>query len=1595
MKRHFKSVLLIISMAVLCIAVFNTSNIVYAEESQETISTSWDELYNMGKNSDTRDFFCDQLTTFEKGFYEYQKTLSEDMDRFATSEQGIVIVITGIPEDAGNLIPQLSRSHSALLADNPIYRMKWDRTFWSEKVDENNKSLYKVHMWKCSLYTERRFQKALNKADDLINALDESDDLYTKYTKLARYAGTHFMYDSDSYQQNSDWPYYGATYNDSAYGLLITNYAICAGFADTVKILCDKAGIPCIIAGNNAHAWNYIKMEDGNWYGVDNFGKQIQGRQSMQYDPDSMYIGSPGDFSFPDLSDNDYQYQGDNNDFSINVIENNNEIGGEGFLYTVNEDSKTCTITGYEGTVSDDFAISKTIDGFIVTAIGTEAFYRAPIKGKLVIPNSVKEIRPYAFKGCKGITLVEFPKSLEAIGEGAFVGCDSLSGVLVLPESLKNIGNDAFSNCTNIGDTLYIPNETVIGEGAFNNCGICEYIIDPDNENYSIYEGALYFKDSKTLFLCPEGKSGKLIIKEGTEVVADKACKNCTKLSGVVFPESLKLIGDYSFQDTCFTGELVLPDRVEEIGYCAFARTGTNKFDCELVLPGQLKDLRAWSFLNCGFKGEVIIPFGVERIGCELDWDDSDTSRFVFEGNDFSSYRVLCNNRAVKDYISKVEAGSDYSKMKICHPVCGITDISIGDNCSVCGETVDAFANEDTEHSLCEIAPAEPNCTKKGNSRYWVCRKCGNYYSDKSGKTKISKEQTIRKETGHNWVEEKRINNAEYAGVINIIYSCKDCGATTTKFSVSDNNGKYSVYDGALYSSDGKTLLLCPADKNGNLEIKYGTKTIADNACENCSYLTSVSFPDSLEIIGNSAFARTGIEEVTIPSSVKEIGGLAFCELSSLKHLSFSESNTLEIIGPYAFVNCDFIGDLIIPDSVKEIGSSAFQRSGLYRAEGILHLPENLEKLGSFAFSDCGFTGQLRIPDGIKEINLDMTGGVDYPAIFRGNDFSKYEVFCNNTKVQDYIREELTEYNVNIELLKIVHQSPICTVSDGMTCALCGETIKSRDDIALAGHRLTEHAATEATCTKAGNERYWSCEECGKFFSDKEGQTEIPKDSWIIAKEHSWNEGVVTTEPTCTAKGLKTFTCSKCGETKSEEIEEIGHSFDEEFTVDVVPTCTTEGSKSKHCVNCDEKAEVTAINAIGHSFGASEEVTSGTCDGENIIKRSCDICGFTETEPSDPQGHEWEEEYTVDIPVTCITDGSKSIHCKNCDVNKDSKVIPASGHSYGEWNASKEATCTESSTKEKVCAVCGDKIIKETSALGHAWNTEPTIDKAATCKDSGTQSIHCARCNETKDVKTIPAKGHTETLKNEVAASCTEKGYSGDRYCSDCGELLSKGSTVDALGHKKIAVKTVAATCQASGMKAHNECERCGIFLDKKGKILTSKAKKKLNIKKKNHNYKEKKLDAEHLKSAATCTKPAVYYYSCKLCHQKGKKTFKSGKALGHKYERAITKATPAKNGSIGQKCTVCGKKGKGKVIPRASKIAIVKKYKKKGVPASVIAAGGNYIEVKNSKGKKISKSEYDIAFNNDVEAGKGSATVTFKGDNYEGIKTINYKIVK
>ena len=190
--------------------------------------------------------------------------------------------------------------------------------------------------------------------------------------------------------------------------------------------------------------------------------------------------------------------------------------------------------------------------------------------------------------------------------------------------------------------------------------------------------------------------------------------------------------------------------------------------------------------------------------------------------------------------------------------------------------------------------------------------------------------------------------------------------------------------------------------------------------------------------------------------------------------------------------------------------------------------------------------------------------------------------------------------------------------------------------------------------------------------------------------ENHWNDGKITTPPTCTKTGVKQYTCTICSETKTEEIAALGHDYSSDWTIDTAATCETVGSKSHHCTRCDSKKDVTEIPASGHSWNDGAITTEPTCTDEGVKTFTCNACGKTRTEAVAALGHNYSSDWTIDTAAVCETVGSKSHHCTRCDSKKDVTEIPASGkHTWNNGVITKPATIAEEGVKTYTCTVCG------------------------------------------------------------------------------------------------------------------------------------------------------------------------------------------------------------------------------------------------------------------------------------------------------------------
>ena len=159
------------------------------------------------------------------------------------------------------------------------------------------------------------------------------------------------------------------------------------------------------------------------------------------------------------------------------------------------------------------------------------------------------------------------------------------------------------------------------------------------------------------------------------------------------------------------------------------------------------------------------------------------------------------------------------------------------------------------------------------------------------------------------------------------------------------------------------------------------------------------------------------------------------------------------------------------------------------------------------------------------------------------------------------------------------------------------------------------------------------------------------------AANHSWDEGTVTKEATCTEEGSILYTCTECGETCTEIIPVSDHTRND-GTVTKEPTCTETGELSFICTVCGD-AVTEEIPATGHNWDEGT-VTPATCIGEGLKVRNCTVCGEKIEETIPKLDHQFELKETV--PPTMTEEGYDIFVCRLCgEEKKDNYTDPLTG----------------------------------------------------------------------------------------------------------------------------------------------------------------------------------------------------------------------------------------------------------------------------------------------------------------------------------------------
>lgn len=361
--------------------------------------------------------------------------------------------------------------------------------------------------------------------------------------------------------------------------------------------------------------------------------------------------------------------------------------------------------------------------------------------------------------------------------------------------------------------------------------------------------------------------------------------------------------------------------------------------------------------------------------------------------------------------------------------------------------------------------------------------------------------------------------------------------------------------------------------------------------------------------------------------------------------------------------------------------------------------------------------------EAVKENVVDATclGGGSY-------DLTIYCSVCGEELSRESVEVEKKDHTPET----VPGKEATCTqagLTEGSKCSVCGTVLKEQEEIPAKGHTPSEAKKENektATCTEAGSyDEVVYCSVCKEEISRKHVQT--------AALGHAWGSGAVTTAPTCSATGVRTYTCSRCDAKRTENIPMTAH---------------------------------TPVTVPGKA---------ATCFAPGLTEGSkCSVCGIVLTEqeviPAAHTSGEAVEENKV--AATCTAEGSyeEVVYCTVCEIelSRRTVTVPKAEHTPGA-----AATCTS----PQICTACGMTLA---DALGHAWGTG-TVTKEPTCTEEGIETFICAVCKDTK-TEPVVKLGHDLVHHEGQAATCTAAGWEAYVACSRCSYTTYQ--EIPVAGHK-------------------------------------------------------------------------------------------------------------------------------------------------------------------------------------------------------------------
>ena len=375
-----------------------------------------------------------------------------------------------------------------------------------------------------------------------------------------------------------------------------------------------------------------------------------------------------------------------------------------------------------------------------------------------------------------------------------------------------------------------------------------------------------------------------------------------------------------------------------------------------------------------------------------------------------------------------------------------------------------------------------------------------------------------------------------------------------------------------------------------------------------CSKLTGLSIPKGVTGIGDFGLAGNGLTAVTLPDGLQSLGRGAFDSCASLTNTTLPAAITA--VPGKCFADCTKLLNVKYAGTVTAIGDLAFESCKALTAAPI---PETVTEIGASAFTGCTALTDVTIPAGVSTIPEDCFRGctaladIDLPSTVTS---VGHNAFTDCTALKDVrcygaapaVEPGNSEAHSFEPATVTIHYNPAMNWTLDADGKWQGYTVSDKGACLHTDYGTTERTVP-ATCGKAGRVDT-ICGNCGEVISTRE----LPPTG-----AHDWGNGVVTTAPTETTPGARTFTCTVCGDIREETIPATG-AHDYQFTKNVAPTCTDGGYDLYTCSGCGATERRNLTDAAGHKWDNGVVTTAPTETTPGVRTFTCTVCDQTRTE---------------------------------------------------------------------------------------------------------------------------------------------------------------------------------------------------------------------------------------------------------------------------------------------------------------------------------------------------------------------------------------------